>query len=124
MTLSDGDHGSPVGPVPVGDLQPAEAAGHPALGRHGPPRPQLHLSAAALHTRLTIVTGLFLDQGNFYLWNSIASRGLTGLTSTFNVGWEVSMSAKSVCVILGSSLNVMVAYFCVDSGSGNVTDIE
>ena len=35
------------------------------------------------------------------------------------------MSAKSVCVILGSSLtglNVMAAYFCVDSG--NVTDIE
>ena len=65
MTLSDGDHGSPVGPVPVGDLQPAEAAGHPALGRHGPPRPELHLSAAALHTGLTTV--LFLDQGNLFM---------------------------------------------------------
>ena len=85
MTLSDGDHGSPVGPVPVGDLEPAEAAGHPALGRHGPPRSELHLSPAALHTGLTIMTGLFIDQGNLF-WNSIASRGLTGLTSTFNVG--------------------------------------
>ena len=36
------------------------------------------------------------------------------------------MSAKSVCVIFRSSLApvVSLAYFCVDSGSGNVTDIE
>ena len=61
------DHGSPVGPVPVGDLQPAEAAGHPALGRHGPPRPELHLPAAALHTGLAIMTVLFLDRGNLFM---------------------------------------------------------
>lgn len=72
MMTSDGS--SPVGPVPVGDLQPAEAAGHPALGRHGPPRPQLHLSAAALHTGLTIMTVLFIDHGKL-IYGILLRRG-------------------------------------------------